>query len=270
MFSSDPPAPDAKLLAALPPANRILELGQPDSRVGTAYCQQHPQAQWLRADPDAVTLEGIAGPFDLLVLSDGLPPPEVLVIASAKVSPGATLFAAIDNAASWSARAQLIEADVDAVAVRVRPVAPCARAGGRPVPRLWRALLSSRASAATRARTSSCSRSLIHAATSVRVATRRAWRFGRNSWKRNCSRRCRTGRSCSPSPSGSAHTFGIAEACSVFILWGWSMIKGTTMPTLIPRNSALCVRSQDTWWRVDSAANDTPLFIPKAQRKLFP
>ena len=78
-FSSNRPVPDAKLLAALPPANRILELGRPDSRVGTAYCQHHPQAQWLRTDPDAVTLEGIAGPFDLLVLSDGLPPPEVLV-----------------------------------------------------------------------------------------------------------------------------------------------------------------------------------------------
>lgn len=120
-FSSDPPAPDAKLLAALPPANRILELGRPDSRVGTAYCQRHPQAQWFRADPDTVTLEAIAGPFDLLVLSNGLPPPKVLDMASAKVSPGATLFAAIDNAASWSALAQLIEADVDAVAAPLSP-----------------------------------------------------------------------------------------------------------------------------------------------------
>jgi hypothetical protein len=42
------------------------------------------------------------------------------------------------------------------------------------------------------------------------------------------------------------------------------------MPTLIPRISALCLRSQDSLWQVELATNDTPLAIPEAQRKLTP
>jgi hypothetical protein len=120
---SEPSAPDDKLLAALPPAKRILELGRPDSQVGAAYCERHPQAQWFLADADPMTLESIAGPFDLLVLSNGLPPLAMLDMANAKVSPGATLIAAIDNAASWSALAQIIEADVDSVDAPLSPSA---------------------------------------------------------------------------------------------------------------------------------------------------
>jgi hypothetical protein len=119
----EPSITDDKLLAALPAAQRVLELGRPDSQVGTAYCERHPQAQWLIADADATTLESIAGPFDLLVLSNGLPPLAVLDMANAKVTPGATLIAAIDNAASWSALAQIIEADVDSVDTPLSPSA---------------------------------------------------------------------------------------------------------------------------------------------------
>lgn len=120
-ISSAPPVPDAKLLAALPPGKRVLELGRPDSRMGDAYSQRHPHAQWVRADADAITLAKIEGPFDLLVLSNGLPPLAVLDVASTKMSPDSTLVAAIENAASWASLAQLIEADVDAVDTPLSP-----------------------------------------------------------------------------------------------------------------------------------------------------
>ena len=64
----------------------------------------------------------------------------------------------------------------------------------------------SRASAATRARTSICSRSRVDAATSVRAVTPSGWRSGRSGWRPRSSRPCRTARWCSPSPSGSAPT----------------------------------------------------------------
>ncbi|MFN9748681.1 MAG: hypothetical protein ACK53K_07045 [Burkholderiales bacterium] len=116
---AEPPQPDARLLAALPSANRVLEIGRPDSRLGAAYVEQNPAAQWLLADP--ATLPTVEGSFDLLVLSHGLPPIEVLDAASARLSPGANLFAVIDNAASWSGLAQLIEGDVDALASPLSP-----------------------------------------------------------------------------------------------------------------------------------------------------
>ena len=46
-----------------------------------------------------------------------------------------------------------------------------------------------------------CSRSGASAATSARVATRSAWRFGVCGWRRPCSRTYPSGRWCSPSPS---------------------------------------------------------------------
>jgi len=102
-----------------------------------------------------------------------------------------------------------------ALRARVRPVAPRGRAGDRPVPRLRHPRPRVCAQfAATRARTNTCSRSPASAATSVRAVTPSAERLRPSGWTRHCSRRCRTGRSCSPSPSGSAPTVCTGVACS--------------------------------------------------------
>ena len=70
------------------------------------------------------------------------------------------------------------------------------------------------ASAATTVRTSTNSRSPARAATSVRAVAPSASRSGPSGSIRPCSRRCRTDRWCSPSPSGCAPTVCIAAACS--------------------------------------------------------
>ena len=72
----------------------------------------------------------------------------------------------------------------------------------------------SRASAATPARTTICSRSSASAATSARVATPNASRSGRSGWTRRSSRPSRTGRSVSRFRSGCVPAVSIGAACS--------------------------------------------------------
>lgn len=120
-IEADKPQTDAKLLSSLPTAVRVLELGPPDSLIGPAYCEKHPSAQWLRVNPEPATLATVEGTFDLLVCSHGLPSSQVLELASSKVSTGATLHAAVDNGASWSALANIIEGDVDAFDAPLSP-----------------------------------------------------------------------------------------------------------------------------------------------------
>ena len=69
-------------------------------------------------------------------------------------------------------------------------------------------------SAATRARTSVYSRSRADAGTAARSVTPSGWQSGPSRWTPRSSRPCRTGRSCSPSPGGSAPTVSTADACS--------------------------------------------------------
>ncbi len=105
---------DPKLLAALPIAKWVLEIGPQHSELVVKCTQKHPQAVWLLANPNIATLVTVEGLFDLVVMSAGLPIPEVLHSVSIRVARGGILVVAIDNAASWASLAQLIEADVDA------------------------------------------------------------------------------------------------------------------------------------------------------------
>lgn len=114
---------DTKLLAALPAAKKVLELGSADSPLAKAYLERHPGAQWLRADPQARVLETDDDRFDLLVLSDGLPNEEILAAASSKASKNAMLFASIENGANWNSLEQLLTADSNATKAPFSPAA---------------------------------------------------------------------------------------------------------------------------------------------------
>lgn len=118
---TEPVRHDPKLFAALPVAKRVLEIGPRDSDLGARYNQQHPQAVWLLADPNVAALATIEGLFDLIVMSVGLPIPEVLHSVSIRVARGGILVVGIDNAASWASLAQVIEGDVDAVDTPLSP-----------------------------------------------------------------------------------------------------------------------------------------------------
>jgi hypothetical protein len=118
---NEPAAPDEKLLATLGKATRVLEIGRPDSELGLAYRAQHPNVEWLRVGPDNSSIDTLDTGFDLLVLSDGLPEAGVVQTATAKTTPGARLFAAVNSAACWAALARVMEADVDSVASPLSP-----------------------------------------------------------------------------------------------------------------------------------------------------
>lgn len=104
---------DKKLLGALPAVKKVLELGRANSPLGNAYLERYPEAQWMRVDVDLNAIKSLEGFFDLLVLSNGLPPKELLETASAKVSKNSPLFASIENAATWRKLEQLLVGDVD-------------------------------------------------------------------------------------------------------------------------------------------------------------
>jgi hypothetical protein len=114
---------DEKLLASLPAANRVLEIGRTDSSIGDLYIKKYTSAEWLRVNSEVAALEAVRGTFDLLVLSNGLPPPQLLELATSKVLTGGSLFATLKNAASWSALTDLIEGDIDATDAPLSPAA---------------------------------------------------------------------------------------------------------------------------------------------------
>ena len=118
---SGPVGHDPKLLAALPVAKRVLEIGPQHSDLGAKYTQKYPQAVWLLANPNIAALATVEGLFDLVVMSAGLLIPEVLHSVSIRVARGEILVFGIDNAASWAFLTQLIEADVDAVDTPLSP-----------------------------------------------------------------------------------------------------------------------------------------------------
>ena len=118
---SGPVGHDPKLLAALPVAKRVLEISPQHSDLGAKYTQKHPQAVWLLANPNIAALATVEGLFDLVVMSAGLPIPEVLHSVSIRVARGGILVVGIDNAASWASLAQVIEGDVDAVDTPLSP-----------------------------------------------------------------------------------------------------------------------------------------------------
>jgi hypothetical protein len=113
-FDFEAPSAEPKLLAALPRANLVLEIGHADSPIGAIYLERFPDSQWINVDPAERAFSTIDGPIDLLVLSNGLPSLELLTEVSTKVTPNASLFAVIENAASWSGLTSLLEGDVDA------------------------------------------------------------------------------------------------------------------------------------------------------------
>ena len=115
MNFAEPPATrpiDLQLLKALPAATRVLEVGRPDSRLGHAYCELHRGCHWSLVAANSNLPDG---PFDLLVLSEGLSPaadPSWLLDALAAVAQaGASLIVSEPNFARFETLKQLVEGD---------------------------------------------------------------------------------------------------------------------------------------------------------------
>jgi SAM-dependent methyltransferase len=105
---------DVKLLNALPKAKKILEIGKSDSTLGKAYLKIYPDAQWTNYNIELNSIESLEGSFDLLILSNNLPSRELLEIISTKATKNSSLFASIENAATWGTLEQVLLGDVDA------------------------------------------------------------------------------------------------------------------------------------------------------------
>lgn len=96
------------LLAALPRARRVLEIGATDHSLRRAYLERHPGSGWF---------ESVDGgePFDLIVVSDGLQrladPLPLLRDLAACATPDAALVLSVSNSARFAALEQLLEAD---------------------------------------------------------------------------------------------------------------------------------------------------------------
>jgi len=66
-----------RLLAALPAASQVLELGCDQGELAQAYQRRHPQAQWLALNPHTTAPPVDNGTFDLIVVNrlEHLPTP---------------------------------------------------------------------------------------------------------------------------------------------------------------------------------------------------
>ncbi len=99
---------DEALLAALPAARRVLEIGATGHALRQAHVSLHPGCRWF----DSV--EGTE-PFDLIVVSDGLQrladPLLLLRDLAACATPDAALVLSVDNSARFATLEQLLEAD---------------------------------------------------------------------------------------------------------------------------------------------------------------
>ncbi len=100
---------DELLLAALPAARRVLEIGASGNALRAAYLEQQPGCTWLDANDNS---EG----FDLIVVSDGLQrmadPLALLRGLAACAVPAAVLVLSVANSAQLATLEQLLEADL--------------------------------------------------------------------------------------------------------------------------------------------------------------
>lgn len=100
---------DDMLLAALPPARRVLEVGSCGNALRAAYLAQHPGCVWLDSNPNTEL-------FDLIVVSDGLQrvadPLALLRGLAACAAPAAALVLSVANSAQLATLGQLLEADL--------------------------------------------------------------------------------------------------------------------------------------------------------------
>lgn len=103
-----PAALDEALLAALPAARRVLEIGATGSTLRQAYLARHPGSVWSES------VDG-SEPFDLIVVSDGLQrladPLPLLRDLAGCASADAALVLSVDNSARFATLEQLLEAD---------------------------------------------------------------------------------------------------------------------------------------------------------------
>jgi hypothetical protein len=104
---------DLKLLNALPEAKKILEVGGSDSTLGNAYLERHPNAKWIRIDANFNAIQSLEFGFDLVVLNNHPPTEKLLDTISAKATKNSSLFASIENAATWGTLEQLLLGDLD-------------------------------------------------------------------------------------------------------------------------------------------------------------
>jgi SAM-dependent methyltransferase len=114
---------DERLLAALPPAGRVLEVRLHGSALQRAYCAAHPGCSWTAielaaaerraGDPDDAP---VAEPFDLIVLPDVLPwladPLALLRSLARHVARGGSLVLSTPNHASLGTLSLLIDGDL--------------------------------------------------------------------------------------------------------------------------------------------------------------
>lgn len=127
---------NAALLAALPPAARVLELGCADGRLGQRYKHVHPAARWtgvdrnpasvaearahlddvLAIDLETGTLEAAGTNFDLIVLGDVLEhlrePHRVLGTLHDVCTPDARLALCMPNMSNISVIERLVFGDI--------------------------------------------------------------------------------------------------------------------------------------------------------------
>lgn len=133
-------AADPRLLKALPPAARVLELGSGSAALARAYKARNPSSRWTAVDmrtamaarPDAgpqavdqwcdtAGLDGLPmGTFDLLVVTDMLPwlgdAGACLRRLAALAAPEARLLLSVDNHASLGTLERILEGDLTAEA----------------------------------------------------------------------------------------------------------------------------------------------------------
>ena len=128
-------SPDVKLLKALPPAQRVLEVGPGSPALARAYKQRQPCAEWAAAtlsgpskptSREAVdrwcSLAGLAdlptGGHDLLIVNEILPwlpdPLATLRQLARLAAPGARLMLSVENHASLATLERLLDADLSA------------------------------------------------------------------------------------------------------------------------------------------------------------
>lgn len=103
-----------RLLAALPAASQVLELGCNQGELAQAYQRRHPQAQWLALNPHTTAPPVDNGTFDLIVVNrlEHLPhAAKALAELAPLLAPGGQLFVLAENHACLSTIAHLIEAD---------------------------------------------------------------------------------------------------------------------------------------------------------------
>ena len=100
---------DDVLLAALPSARRVLEIGASGHALRAAYLAQHPGCVWLDSNDNTEA-------FDLIVVSDGLQrvadPLSLLRGLAASAAPSAAMVLSVANSAQLATLGQLLEADL--------------------------------------------------------------------------------------------------------------------------------------------------------------